>query len=782
MAGTTELENLVVRLTGDGEQYARMLLKAMEETKNLDNTVKQLDQTQQEAANITRQFMTAEERFSETQDNLNRLLREGAITTETYERAMNAARPTVEAVGRSTDSLGDKFEDFTRKVTALAKATAEFSFLKSSFDAFSGREQVMIRLNSALEVNGRAVQSTTADYKAWAKEISHVSMSSSGEITTLLAKAEAYELTGEKAKKAVQGALAIAAVNDTEANSLLRVTAAIAKGDLEQAMGMARLVPELRGVKNETEFLSKVNKLTEVGMKTLEAQAKSNEGAVHHLSIVWKQFKGDLGEYVADGAKPAIEFTTGLLTILRAMPGPMKELVVISIALSAAWTAISLIGPFIVAALGSVYASMVAFGVAIAANPLTAWIVVIGLAAAALYGLGKVVQGELSAVKDMNRELEISAKLRNDLTTNQDRTTAQTLGQAAKIKDPDKKYNFLEDSLKMAEKEAKGYEREIKNVNKQMEVYNSFWRATPDLGKNTWGVMNQELVQNQQLLDGSKKRVQALKDEIAKLNDQELQDDIDEIVEKMYEELALIGKTAEEQERYRLKAREATEGQLKEFDAIANKLANKKHYQEIEDAVYKVNEALQEQIETYGMTADQIEIYKLKSLGASNAQVQLTKDLQEQKAALEKQQDLYDKGQEVVEKFLTPQTKFMVNQRELSHLLEEGAIDVGTYERAMRQARKEIEGAAAAQKDFVETGSAESNSRIRQYLESNFSPSDPVSGKTYSPEQAPGVGSGSAEAASRIAKTNDILSQIREILKIQGQSNNPVISAANLEF
>lgn len=782
MAGTTELENLVIRLTGDGEQYAKMLLKSIEDTKQLDTTINQLTETEKQGEQITRQFMTTEERFAETQENLNALLRQGAITTTTYERAMEAARPAVQEVGRDTESLGDKVDKFTRSITQAAKATAEFAFLKSSFDAFASREQTLIRLNSALEVNDRAVRSTTADYKTWAKQIEQVSLSSSGEVLRLLAKAEAYELTGEKAKQAVQQAMAIAAVNDTEANSLLRITAAIAKGNLEQAMGMARLVPELRGVTNETEFLNKVNKLAEVGMKTLAEQSKSNEGAVVHLSIAWKQFKADLGEYVADGAKPVIQATTTLLGILRAMPGPMKEVIVITVALSAAWTALSLIGPFVIAALGGVYTSMVAFGAAIAANPLTAWIVVIGLAVAALYGLGKVIQGELASVKDLNRELEVSAKLRNELTSNQDRGTAKILGQAAKVRDPDEKYRFLAEELKKAQKEAQGYERELRNINKQMDAADNAWSDFTDLGNAAWEGMNQELVQNQTLLEGSKKRVQALKDELEKLNDQELQDDIDDIVDKMYEELALLGKTAEEQERYRLVARGATEGQLKEFDAIANKLANKKLYKDTEDAIWKVTEALQEQVDTFGMDADQIELYKLRMMGATDAQLEYVKALQQQKDALEKQQALYDKGQEVVEKFLTPQTKFMTQQRELSQLLEAGAIDVGTYERAMRQARKEIEGAAAAQKDFVEAGSAEANSRLRQYLDVNFSKPDPVTGKTYSAENITGTDVKSADAVSRLQKSNDILSQIRDILKQQGSSSNPTLARANLEF
>lgn len=124
-------------------------------------------------------------------------------------------------------------------------------------------------------------------------------------------------------------------------------------------------------------------------------------------------------------------------------------------------------------------------------------------------------------------------------------------------------------------------------------------------------------------------------------------------------------------------------------------------------AAMKVGELeakLKEQLATYGKSSAEVEIYKLKQLGASDEQLAAAKKLSDQL-----------KAKSVIESNMTPIEKYKKEIGELRELLSSGAIDKATFDRASQKLGKdsgmsELKFAAA-----TELGSNEARSAILRH-------------------------------------------------------------------
>jgi hypothetical protein len=106
---------------------------------------------------------------------------------------------------------------------------------------------------------------------------------------------------------------------------------------------------------------------------------------------------------------------------------------------------------------------------------------------------------------------------------------------------------------------------------------------------------------------------------------------------------------------------------------------------ELDQAVGQVTSRLQEQIATAGMSADQIEQYRLRQQGATQAQIDSVAALQQQRAALEAHAAALARGKDVTASMATAEERRAERLREVSSLLQQSAISQETYNRAVRE-------------------------------------------------------------------------------------------------
>ena len=174
---------------------------------------------------------------------------------------------------------------------------------------------------------------------------------------------------------------------------------------------------------------------------------------------------------------------------------------------------------------------------------------------------------------------------------------------------------------------------------------------------------------------------------------------------------------------YKLQVEGATEAQLE----LARSYAAVIEQQEKQKGINAISDKLKEQIDLYGKTAREIELWKAAQMGASEEELKAMKAmvdkldaLDAQKKATEDQEKYMDnlkkKAENFYEQTRTPLEKYQAEIKELDELLASGMLDQDTYNRAVKSAEEKISPREETHdKKFagaVQLGSAEGRSAI----------------------------------------------------------------------
>lgn len=285
-------------------------------------------------------------------------------------------KDTAAKMGQSFKEVGRQAEDtFGKLASAATQWLASWgikNWLQQSAAEWSKAEMIAIRLESTLKSNGRAVQSLTQDYQDFANQLQDTTTAEDDAVLSLLDTAESFGLTGDAAKKATKDAIALGKGSTDAAQGLLRVTTAMAQGDIKRAMMFSRMIPQLRGVKDQTEFMSKFQKLVNSGLETAAKIADTYQGRVQQLANAYGNLQEEIGKVVADGLKPVIEGLKMAVKWFQDLSEGTKTFVVVlaaatagAVALAAAITAAGIAWNLLFGGSGIVIGAIVTVGAAL---------------------------------------------------------------------------------------------------------------------------------------------------------------------------------------------------------------------------------------------------------------------------------------------------------------------------------------------------------------------------------------------------------------------------------
>lgn len=218
------------------------------------------------------------------------------------------------------------------------------SYLRQAFGNFAEAEGIGLRLNAVLESNGREVETLTAQYQRFAVQMEGVSTQEDDAVLRMLTLAETYRVTGDAAQKAVRDAVALSAITGSSAEAMIRLTSALARGDIEAAMHMGRLVPQLRGIHDQATFAASAAKLIQSGMGAMAAQAASASGQLEILSRDFGNMLEDFGKFVAEGVKPVVAWLSDLIKTVRGLGDETKKWITVT---AAATAGLLMVGPIL---------------------------------------------------------------------------------------------------------------------------------------------------------------------------------------------------------------------------------------------------------------------------------------------------------------------------------------------------------------------------------------------------------------------------------------------------
>ncbi len=673
MASETELETMIVRLLGDGSSYQHMLEQS---------------------------------------------------ATKTTEAAHH-----IEEASHKIEGFGHVAEEWGKRVLGAFTAVAEFEMLKGWFEAFTGRETTMIKLTAALEANGRAVEKTTGEYKKFAKEIAEVSLMSQGEILNLLRSAESYELTGAAAERASKAAIGIAALNEGNAETFLRISAAVEKGNIEQAMHMSRLVKQLRGVKDESEFLAKYQHLVAAGLRAAAAESESTEGQLHHLGLAIKGLKADLGETVANGVRPVISALKEFFQFLRETPSWVKEVVVALTGFSAAAVGLTTILPLLAKMLPTIAISQFGIQIGGATAALIGYrAAVVALIALDIYLIKSTYEAS-SAVREYNSEIERSNRLQNETIELAQKRGRESVGRIAAQKEEIPHATIAMEEITKAIADVETWNRKVERAEEEVEKLNTGWNRFT--GNKLLANANRDLAQSLQSLSTATSLGNNVLEEAGRVM-KENQKEVDTLKQKLIEEIDAMNMTSEEAKIHALEAKGATEGQmadLRELIAIKEDAADSK---KLEASTSEWVKTLQVEAATLGMTTHEVELFKKANEGADATAIEFAKTLYDLMDAHKALDEVMKEGRSVFESVRTPQEKFTAEMYKLNELYFDSAISAETYSRAAKKAQEDLnkelnktnKEMAQIHTKAAEFGSSEAITHIQEYAASFDQPKE----------------------------------------------------------
>lgn len=636
---------LVVRLVGDGSSYQKMLMEAIEQTKQ--------------------------------------------------------SAQAVEEQGKKVEKFRDQLKELGHTMVEAFAAKEMFDWLKEAKQEWFAAELVAVRLQAVLETNGRNVKQLTKEYEEFAKEIEKTTIVADDNTFAMLKQAETHRVTGEAAKRAVRDAIAIGAANDGTGESYVRLTSAMARNDIESAMRFARMVEQLRGAKDEADFAERYHKLIEQGTRMAEAEARTGSGRAKQFANQYNNLQEDFGKIFTRVINPMKIAKKEAVEFLSQLTEDEKTAIVYTVSFTGAMLAL---GPVIkatqvaVMALGRSYAFLATQrGMATAK----------GAAAVAIgVELGAMLYNEDAQVRKLTASLERNQKAQEGVLGVWEKRNAETLNKVRTVVDPDSQQKAINEELARAQQLIAGLKSNVNSLNKESKSLESWWRIGPfkdaQLKVNEQSIegLNQRIQQQQELIQklnelkaGTPDRSALIAKDAADLN------------EKLKEQAALFGQDGTEADIARLRMKGATEEQLKEAKAISESIhameLEQIERQKIQEDAAKRSElhkttlsGLQDEIALMGVSANGQQIYKLAKEGLTAAEIEQVRALQQQRDAAKAQQDAMEKGKQLAEQYADPADKLVQKQKELQSLYERGAITQDTYNKAMSDTQKQFDDAS----------------------------------------------------------------------------------------
>lgn len=314
----TEIERLLVRLDGDGAHYQQMLKEAEDATKK--------------------------------------------------------AAEAVKSIGEKLDEAKSKVEGFGSTLLKALSIVGISTSLGAALDKWNAMEDTLVGLQAALAGNGRDVETLTAQYRAFAREISMTTTTGGRATLEMLRRAEAFNITGVAAQHAVEDAINLAAAEGVSAEQAMNWAIALQTGNTHMLRGLTGM----RGLRTEAERMELVNRRLVIGQRHVELTMQTNGAQIEKMKRAFGGLSTEVGRVIDQALGPIAKKMAAVADWFMTLDPAIKKVVVSTLLVITAMTSWNLITPWImpiITALGSVFTMLGSiaafltgpFGLAIAA-------------------------------------------------------------------------------------------------------------------------------------------------------------------------------------------------------------------------------------------------------------------------------------------------------------------------------------------------------------------------------------------------------------------------------
>lgn len=261
----TELENLVVRLTGDGSEFRKMLIDAQAQTQ--------------------------------------------------------AAAAQVKSAADKIEGFGKTLTGFGKTALGLLGGFLTIKWLEGARQSFEKVDISARKLKSTIAVMGGNVNVLVKDYTNFAKAVAASTTATKGETLAMLRQVETMGISGQLAKEVVRNAIALADGEEGQAEAHLHTAVALAQGNfhlLKRQLG-------LQHTATDAEVAAKAERMLAAGWENARIQGDSNSAQMARLGRSFGSLKKDAGELVTAGITPIITALAGMVAKAKESEDGMKS-------------------------------------------------------------------------------------------------------------------------------------------------------------------------------------------------------------------------------------------------------------------------------------------------------------------------------------------------------------------------------------------------------------------------------------------------------------------------
>lgn len=680
----TELERLVVRLTGDAAQYTKMLTEAQKKTQEVAHAV------EKQASRIEK-FQHGLEKFGAT-------------------------------AGGVFSSIG---------IVAS---------LKKAYEKFDEASDTIEELSAVITANGNIVSDVLPKYEKFGKEMAKVTTTSKGATLSLLKQAEALGLSGDKAEKAIKNAITLGAIKDTDAGSFIRQTVNFEKTG--NASGIARVLGLIGEMEEGTDKAAQVTELLAKNWALVEVKGADGSAKIARAQAAMGGIVKDVGAIVASVVEPLIDKVGKLADWFTSLNSTVRNVIVGAVLLVAA------VEPLIIA-YGFLTARVIALNSVLVASRAIYWMTAervmlltdAYLAMSAKARIAMISVGALTivvaaaaiatyiawsrAIAKVNEEIERGTKLDEKRAALVVARRKPLLDQLDKTKNPSERATLVKDELKTAQDRLGILEKQLetgKGIVKKMDEGLSINLKEAQIYKETAAKV--ESIQKE--TDAQRDYVKALQ-EAAKISPKAITD-AEDLIEKYHQQAITAGMTAEQIELLNTTKALGSEHYLSIALRENQELAEsaKKHADATKE-ITDFNTAMQLQIATFGMSAEQAKLYKAQLAGVDEGLLRQSKQLIDAVDAQDRLNQMYEEGAALMRKHLTPLEQYDQQVQHLMDLWGSMAIDDTTFFQEMEEAAAKFDEltmaaqeatAAIGENNAIKAGGAATKGAIFSYTQS----------------------------------------------------------------
>lgn len=215
---------------------------------------------------------------------------------------------------QSTIGAVQSFATKTLGILGIAMSVKGFLGLAKSAEA---AELKIKQLEIAIRVNGHAVASTVAEYRAFAEQVARSTTLTKGETLGMLKQAEVMGFSGKEAEAIVKNSIALAGALGGEASEHEHLAVALARGNFN----LVKRALHMKHTATDAEVLAQVEKTLNAGLEQSIAAGNTNEASLARLGKTFDVLKNKIGGIIAEGLHPFLGLLEDLQTEYKNVEG-----------------------------------------------------------------------------------------------------------------------------------------------------------------------------------------------------------------------------------------------------------------------------------------------------------------------------------------------------------------------------------------------------------------------------------------------------------------------------